>query len=463
MTATASTLHSLRSRRTGTFLAGAVVAFALSVSAAPAYAAGCDFVASPAGSDSAAGTAAAPFQTVQHLVNTLAAGQTGCLASGSYTGGVRFGHGGSAGAPLTLTSVAGSRATIVGRIYVPNGSDFVTVANLNLDGLNHDGSNGASLPSPTLDATSSTFTGDDVTNEHTSICFDVGSDTTYGRAINTVIQGNRIHDCGGNWSNHDHGIYVEASTGAQITNNVIFNNADRGVQLYPDAQGSVIENNIIADNGEGVIFSGDFGIASNGNIVKNNIITGATAHLRSDVESWYPTGNPIGQGNVVESNCAGSIDQTSGGFTVVSNSSADPGFANSSTGDFRVSAQSPCAALLAASTAPVQSFSVQSTGTTWAGPATTTPPVVTTTTPPPTTTTTTSTTPATTTTPTTTAATTSTATTTTTQTVVKHHKAIAHQAKVKHSASSHHHHKSGRAHGSRSRHHRAVARHARHH
>ena len=44
----------------------------------------CDFVAAPGGNDAAAGTAAAPFGTVQHLYNALQPGQTGCLRAGKY-------------------------------------------------------------------------------------------------------------------------------------------------------------------------------------------------------------------------------------------------------------------------------------------------------------------------------------------------------------------------------------------
>ena len=56
-------------------------------------------------------------------------------------------------------------------------------------------------------------------------------------------------------NNHEHGIYVEASDGAQIVDNWIYDNADRGVQLFPDAQGTYVARNVIDRNGQGVIFS----------------------------------------------------------------------------------------------------------------------------------------------------------------------------------------------------------------
>src|SRR6266568_4222192 len=76
----------------------------------------CTLYASPSGSDSARGTIEAPFATIQHLANSLAAGQTGCARGGTYTQDVTVGHGGSAGGPLTITSYPGERATLVGRL-----------------------------------------------------------------------------------------------------------------------------------------------------------------------------------------------------------------------------------------------------------------------------------------------------------------------------------------------------------
>ena len=54
------------------------------------------------------------------------------------------------------------------------------------------------------------------------------------------IERNRIHDCGVlPAENHHHGIYIEASDDARVIDNWIYDNADRGVQMFPDSQGSV--------------------------------------------------------------------------------------------------------------------------------------------------------------------------------------------------------------------------------
>lgn len=321
----------------------------------------CDLYAAPTGSDSATGTVTQPFASVQHLADTLTAGQIGCVRSGAYTQNVTITHAGSPGAPITITSYPGERATLTGRLWVHQGADYVTVSAMNLNGRNAN-----NLPSPDINAAHTTFTANDVTDEHTAICFDLGSDTTYGRATNTLIQRNRIHDCGTlPAANHDHGIYVESSTGAQILENVIYNNADRGIQLYPDAQQTTVEHNIIDSNGEDIIFSGDFGTASSNNTVANNLITNAT--IRADIESWYPAGNPVGQDNTVHNNCVwggvtATIQTAEIGFTATdNNTTANPQYVNPTTGDYRINSTSPCANLLTNTTTPAQPFTTTST------------------------------------------------------------------------------------------------------
>ena len=95
-------------------VAGILAAFA---PASPAAAAGpCTRYASPAGSDSAAGTLSAPYRSAQRLADGLSAGQVGCLEAGALFGGVRFNRSG-----ITLTTAPGGpKATLLGKTYVPD-------------------------------------------------------------------------------------------------------------------------------------------------------------------------------------------------------------------------------------------------------------------------------------------------------------------------------------------------------
>ncbi len=341
---------------------------AIAVSAAPAAAdTTCTRVAAPNGSDSAAGTIDAPYASAQRLVQSLQPGDTGCLRAGTYSEDVTISSGGSGdGSRVTLTSYPGERATLAGRLYITDDANYVTIQNLNLNG--HDaptcpsGATCTHLPSPTVNGDHVTFSGNDVTNHHDAICFDLGN-AGYGRAKHDLIENNRIHDCGRiPASNHDHGIYLTAADDTTIVGNVIYDNADRGIQLYPDAQRTTISGNIIDGNGEGIIFSGVGGAVSNDNVVENNIIT--NAKLRYNVESWWPDG--VGSGNVVRDNCVyggahGNI-QSPVGFTASNNITADPQYADRASGDYRVG-NDRCAQLLAGKSVPTTPGSSGSTGT----------------------------------------------------------------------------------------------------
>jgi parallel beta-helix repeat protein len=258
----------------------------------------CDRHASPRGSDAAPGTAARPFRSVQRLARALRPGQTGCLERGEvFRGDVKIDRGGRPGRPITIRSEEGPRATVAGRLYVSDRANDVTIARLALDGRS------ARLsPSPIVSGDRVTFSRNDVTNHHTATCFLIGSLNGFGAAYGLRLAQNRIHDCGQlPRTNRDHGIYLESSYGAVIVDNSIFDNADRGIQMYPNAQRTLVARNVIDGNGEGVIFSGDQGYASSANVVRDNVI--ANSDERNNVESYWPAGNPIGIDNRVFRNC----------------------------------------------------------------------------------------------------------------------------------------------------------------
>jgi hypothetical protein len=341
------------SRRTsarGRARSAAIVAVAISIAAGAAEspaAAACDRVAAPAGSDSAAGTVASPYRTAQKLADSLQPGQTGCLRAGIYEQNVAIVTGGSAGSPVTLSSYPGERATVRGRFRVKDSANFVIVESLDLDGRNVD-----KLPSPSVYGDDVTFRDNDVTNYHTAICFLLGSNE-YGRARRTTIERNRIHDCGVlPANNHEHGIYVERSDDARILDNWIYDNADRGIQMFPDSQRAYIARNVIDGNGQGIIFARE----SANNVVEHNVISNSV--LRWNIEDWELTGG----GNVARSNCVWTTRADSYGreggimvgrdFLASANLVADPRFVNRAGKDFRLAAGSPCAVLLAGGGTP---------------------------------------------------------------------------------------------------------------
>lgn len=292
----------------------------------------CDLVAAPRGSDEAPGTAEAPLASAASLVARLEPGQTGCLREGRYYEDVRMARSGASGAAITLTSFPGETATLRGRLWID--ADHVQVAGLVLDGRND-----ASLPSPTVNGADVAFRHNDVHNGNSAICFVLGSVDGYGQAVRTVIEGNRIHNCGRlPATNHDHGIYVENAADVRIVHNAIFDNADRGVQLYPSAVRTYVADNVIDGNGEGVIFSGDGMRSSSDNIVERNFIT--NSRIRYDIEGFWPEGGLVGSGNLARHNCvfggeAGVIQLPAVGFTAYGNAESDPVYVDRAAKDFR--------------------------------------------------------------------------------------------------------------------------------
>jgi hypothetical protein len=320
-------------------LSTAAVLVAAVVANSPA-ATSCDKVAGPSGFDSAAGSAASPYRTAQKLVDSLQPGQTGCLRAGLYEQNVTMTGGGGSGSPVTLSSYPGERATVRGRFRVKDSANFVTVESLDLDGRNSD-----NLPSPSVYGDDVTFRDNDVTNYHyTAICFLLGSDT-YGRARRTNIERNRIHDCGRlPAQNHEHGIYIEASDDGRVIDNWIYDNADRGVQMFPDAQRTYIARNVIDGNGQGIIFSRE----SSNNLAEYNVISNPV--LRYNIEDWELTGG----GNMVRRNCVWSTRhqghagiQPGLAVAAVDNKVIEPGYANRAAKDFRLRADSPCVSFAA--------------------------------------------------------------------------------------------------------------------
>lgn len=286
---------------------------------------GCDRFADPGGSDRSPGTKARPLRSAQALADSLQPGETGCLRGGSYRldDEIRVSTPG-----VTLKSFRGERAVLRGRLWVTQTANDATISHLDLDGRNSRG-----LPSPTINGDGVTLAHNDITNRNTGICVSIGSPQTYGRAERTVVKLNEIHHCGTlPATNFDHGIYVNSADDTVIKTNLIYDNADRGIQLYPDSQRTMVIGNVIRNNGQGVLFGGDEDSASSGNVVIHNLIVGST--IRNNVESSWA--GPVGSDNVVRDNCIGRGAYDDGdagiagdGFTALGNVLAIPGRAQS--------------------------------------------------------------------------------------------------------------------------------------
>jgi parallel beta-helix repeat protein len=331
-------------------VAGAVVVVLAATAATAGADVSCTKFASTSGSDrSGDGSFEHPYATPQKLVDSLSAGQTGCFRGGTY----QFSLTAVRSARVTLAPYGTESATLKGMIKVLPAGAGATIEGLKLDGV---GSNSGCTGtcgggSPRIYADDVVLRDDEITSEHTGICVLVGSYYSDPSPRNVTIVHNRIHDCGRlPATNHDHGIYISQSRGAIVRDNWIYDNADRGIQLYPDAQGSTITGNVIYGNGEGQNFSCDTTSCSRNNVVAGNVI--------ADSLSWnvYPHSQgatPDGS-NVLRDNCmhvSNSRYGSNGGvaldpdfFSSSANLVADPQFEAPGSGDFVLKPSSPCLA-----------------------------------------------------------------------------------------------------------------------
>ena len=311
--------------------------------AAPS-AAVCSRVASPDGSDVRRGTVNRPFRTAQRLVDALRPGQTGCLRAGTYSSSddfvVRFTTRGRRGARIILRSYPGERATLHGNVEVMQGSDYVTLSRLHIEGTG--GSNTVKVY-----AVGTIVERSDITNAWRGhSCMILGSDD-YGVAVRPVVRRNRFHECGSFANdNEDHAIYAQSVVGGHIVRNVFWNSAAYAIQLYPNARHTRVTYNVI-DGGApsvrgGVVFGGDSSRASNDNVVERNVI--AYAESYNIAASWDGV---LGTGNVASRNCLwagqdGNVDFSDGGFRARANVIADPAFRDRQAHDYRLGPASPC-------------------------------------------------------------------------------------------------------------------------
>ncbi|GIK78206.1 MAG: right-handed parallel beta-helix repeat-containing protein [Acidobacteria bacterium] len=284
-------------RRPQRLLPVALAAAVLGAAAAP------EATAAPTG-DAALGcdrTLAAGGDVVAFVAG-LGPGEVGCLREGIHVaaGVARIGAPG-----VLLSSYPGESATLSGRLWIDAGGDRAVVQDLILDGRNPE-----AKPSPTINADDVVLRGNEISNEHTAICVSVNDYGGEPPPRRVVIEGNVIHDCGLlPATNHHHGIYLAGARGALVSGNLIYGNADRGIQLYPDADGSVVVGNVIDGNGSGLIFGGDGSSSSDRNLVAGNIITGSGD--RFNIESHWQ--GPIGEGNVAIGNCLATTADEYGG------------------------------------------------------------------------------------------------------------------------------------------------------
>lgn len=294
---------------------------------------------SPSGSDSNAGTLAAPWRTIGKAAATLTAGQTVYLRAGTYeenTSGpcdtsynvVRFLRSGSSGAPITISGYPGEESQVIVKTKLRIAANWIRLQNFVYD-RNH------AYASPSdLACTGEELhvTGDDVTITGLEVRNGNKSGIFLRDADRVTIEGNWIHDNGTHY-NADHGIYWSSGAGGMIANNIVEHNYAYGIHMYPEPMGQVITENTVVGNGRsGIILSG----AQNVTVVNNISAWNQFAGIRT---GSLGCSGCRAERNILFGNASDYELPTP--LTIISTIHADPLFVNRSGGNYRLGAGSP--------------------------------------------------------------------------------------------------------------------------
>jgi parallel beta-helix repeat protein len=335
-----------------TVAAGLIAALPGGAAATP----GCDLAVAVDGNDAAAGTLAAPFRDPVFALDRLAPGQTLCFGPGTHTwsGGLRVDTPG-----VILTSTPGTRATLQGNLRVEIEASGAVIENLKLDGRNPD-----DYFNPLIYADRVVLRNNEITNGHTTNCVHLAPYYDNPGPTGVIIENNDIHGCGTfPVTNHEHAIYLADAYDTIIRNNRIWDNADRGIQLFTQVEGTRIYGNVIDGNGSGVLFAGMEGVMPTDTVVEHNLIT--NSNVRHNIESSFDEQTAPARDNLVRDNCifgaegwykeadGSGIMTPESGFTATGNIIADPQYVDRKSGDFTLQPGSPCADVLGDPEVPV--------------------------------------------------------------------------------------------------------------
>jgi hypothetical protein len=258
---------------------------------APATARAADYFVSPDGDDGADGSDAAPWETLQHAADSVAAGDTVVVRAGTYVG-FQLETSGEEAAPITFSADDGvlvdTDNPVTDHGINVEGASFVVIEGFEVTGATRAG----------LRA---------VLCEHVTFRHNRSHDNGYwgiltGFCDDLLIEDN---DCSGSVA--EHGIYVGNSGDRPvIRGNRIWSNNANGIHMNGDIyQGgdgiisnAVVEENVIWDNGR----AGGSGINCDGvqdSRIQNNLVYAAHA---SGISLYQIDGGGPSSGNVVVAN-----------------------------------------------------------------------------------------------------------------------------------------------------------------
>jgi hypothetical protein len=205
---------------------------------------------SPSGSDSNDGSQAHPFATIQKAAGVVTPGTTVHVLPGTYTESVLVETDGTANARIAFISDTKWAA----KIHTTNSddpwktnADYIDIIGFD---ISSDGSRDGMVNSGSYDRT----IGNRI-HDIPGVCDNIGgSGVTDGnyKAHDDDIIGNVVFNIGDTYPKlcqYVHAIY-HSNAGGHIINNIAYDNAGNGINLWHAASGTVVSNNLVFNNKE---------------------------------------------------------------------------------------------------------------------------------------------------------------------------------------------------------------------
>jgi parallel beta-helix repeat protein len=275
-----------------------ILIVALAAALAPAISPAAQYFVSPTGSDTAAGTSAAPWKTLQHAADVVGPGDRVTARAGNYAG-FYLDTSGTAAAPIEFDADANVLINQPNPIRTQHGINLENASHVIIDGFSVTGMQRAGVRSVGVD-------GDElasfvtIRNVHS---YNNGYWGIFTGFVNDLVIENNTTS----GSVNEHGIYVSNSGDRPvIRNNISFDNRANGIHMNGDLSqggdgiisGALVAGNRIYNNGVG----GGSGINMDGvqnSRIENNLIYGNHA---SGISLYQIDGATGSTGNTVINN-----------------------------------------------------------------------------------------------------------------------------------------------------------------
>jgi hypothetical protein len=324
-----------------------------------------NYYVAPTGSDTAAGTKAAPFKTLARAAKAATkAGTTVWVAPGTYAGGFKTTASGTAASRIYFVSTTKWGAKIVppasssNTTAWDNRGNYVSIIGFDVDG-SKPGSGKAWLHGIYTGGSYGMIQENHVHHiANKAACTSAGGSAigvdSYYKGVKDDIVANTVNDIGPAACKFIQGIYV--STSGTVKNNLVYRVGEAAIHLWHDATNVIITNNTIAKSHYGIIVGGgDFYFTSAGNnntIVSNNIVY--------DNGIGIAEGGKTGTGNRYTNNLVyknGTAFDLNNGLKATGTVSSDPLFvgysATAAAPNFHLTSNSPAIGRGTATNAPL--------------------------------------------------------------------------------------------------------------